>query len=71
LTEAQEYNYAAQNQLAHDWEMTQEHWGDSTTDYFRDHFYDTLMIAAVDYLRHLDDLAQTLAEARVVAQKRM
>jgi len=51
--------------------MTQEHWGDSTTDYFRDHFYDVLMIAAVDYLRHLDDLAQTLAEARVVAQKRM
>jgi len=70
FTKAQEYNYAAQSQLAQDWETIQDYWDDSTTAYFHDHFYDVLMIAAVDYLRQLDNLAQILAEAQVVAQKR-
>ncbi|MDZ7379133.1 MAG: hypothetical protein ONB06_07265 [candidate division KSB1 bacterium] len=68
MSEAQAQSHSSWRQLEHEWSQAQEHWRDSTTQYFARHFWEPLEGETEAYQRALESLIETLQAAQQVAR---
>jgi len=69
VSDVQDQSRAAWQQLDEEWQMAQEAWADSTTEYFSAEFWTPLQSEAAAYLRAVAELAETLRAAQRAAQE--